>query len=113
MFNFSIFGGNEVRGQFKLDLKNTFVTLAGGQEIDLREVSLPDDTPVKIIICTLFGGAKVIVPPGTPVDIGGIMLIGGKKTDVTPGAEPSRKHLRISFNCLAGGLEVTSKGKDQ
>ena len=111
MFSFSIFGGTEVKGQYKLERKNTFATIAGGQELDLRQADLSGDGPIKITICTLFGGAKVIVPAGTPVDVGGIVLLGGKKTDVEPAAEPTQSHLKIRFNCLAGGLEVTSKTK--
>ena len=112
MFSFSIFGGTNVKGQYKPERKNTYVTLVGSQELDFRQAELPVDSPIKITICTLFGGAKVIVPPGTAVNVGGIMLLGGKKTYVDPGPEPAQSHLRIRFNCLAGGLEVTSKGKN-
>ena len=43
--------------------------------------------------------------------IGGIALIGRKKADVEPETEPAQSHLRISFNCLVGNLEVTTKAK--
>ena len=109
MFNFSVFGGTNVKGRYKPEQTNTFAMLAGGLEIDLRQAELPD-TPIKFSIYALFGGAKVIVSPGTSVDVGGIVILGGKKTDVDPGTEPSKAHVKIRFNCLAGGLEVTSRG---
>ena len=109
MFNFSVFGGTNVKGRYKPDAHNTYAMLAGGVEIDLRQAELPD-TPIKLTIYALFGGAKVIVPPGTSVDVGGVVILGGKKTNVDPGTEPSRAHVKIWFNCLAGGLEVTSRG---
>ena len=108
MFNFSIFGGTNVKGYYKPEPKNTYAMVAGGVEIDLRQAELPD-IPVKFTICTLFGGAKVIVPPGTSVDIGGIVLLGGKKSSLDSGTEPSKAHVKIRFNCLAGGLEVKSE----
>jgi predicted membrane protein len=110
VFNFSIFGGTEVKGQYKPEPRNIYTMLAGGMEIDLSQVEMPD-APVTFIICTFFGGAKVIVPPGTEVDIGGIVLLGGKKSSVDQVAVPSKGHVKIRFNCLAGGLEVTSKAK--
>ena len=108
MFNFSVFGGTNVRGRHKPEQKNTYVMLLGGLEIDLRQAELPD-TPIKFTIYALFGGAKVIVPPGTSVDVGGIAILGGKKTDVDPGTEPSLAHVKIRFNGLFGGLKVISK----
>ena len=108
MFNFSIFGGTDVKGKYRPEPNNTYVMLAGGVEIDLSEADLADSS-VKFSIYTLFGGAKVIVPPGTPVDVGGIVILGGKQSRVEPGNESSPAHIKIRFNCLAGGLEVTSK----
>ena len=110
MFNLSIIGGSKVKGKYKPKRKNTFATLIGDHKLDLRKAELPADTPIKITLCTLVGNAKVIVRPDTAVDIGGIALIGRKKTDVKPETEPAQSHLRISFNCLIGNLEVTSKG---
>ena len=111
MFHFSIIGGTKVKGKYKPERKNTYATLIGDHELDLHQAELPVDSPIKITICTLVGGAKVIVRPGTAVDVGGITLIGRKKTNVEPGTEPTQSHLRIRFNCLAGNLSVTSKGK--
>jgi len=67
MFNFTFLGGTSIKGHYKPNHKNTYATLVGGHDIDLRQADLPTDGPVKITICTLFGGAKVIVLPGTTV----------------------------------------------
>ena len=83
MFRFSIIGGAKVRGQYKLERKNTYTTLVGNHKLDLRQAELPADSPIKITICTLIGNAKVIVRPDTAVNIGGIALVGRKQTDVT------------------------------
>ena len=112
MFNFTFLGGTSIKGHYKPNHKNTYATLVGGHDIDLRQADLPTDGPVKITICTLFGGAKVIVLPGTTVIVGGITVLGGKKVTVEPGDGPSGAHVKIKFNCLAGGLEVSSKSKD-
>ena len=109
MFNFTVIGGTKVHGRFKPEDKHIYTTLIGDHKIDLREAELSKDTPIKITMCKLIGNAKVIVPPGTPIDVGGVVLIGNRKTSVDPGTESSGAHVKVSYNCLIGNLEVTSK----
>ncbi|MFC1944724.1 LiaF domain-containing protein [Chloroflexota bacterium] len=108
MFHFSILGNTKVKGKYKPDQKNMYATLLGNHELDLRQAELLSDTPIKITICALIGRAKVIVPSNISVDVGGMVVIGDRKTNVDDGTESPRAHLRISFNCIVGRLEVTS-----
>jgi hypothetical protein len=104
----SIFGGKEVQLASAPTGTEWSIAFFGGQKLDYRQASFPQDKAPRIIIVALFGGVDIRVPPGTQVTMDGFRLFGGSKVNVEPGNQPGGK-LRVSAWCIFGGTEVSSK----
>jgi cell wall-active antibiotic response 4TMS protein YvqF len=106
---FTLIGGADRKGRWRLAPRTTAVTFIGGPTLDLREATL-EGAEAEITLFTLIGGADVIVPEGIAVETSGFTLIGGD--DVKLAGEPpppGAPVVRIRSYTLIGGTDVKDR----
>ena len=96
---------------------NSYISLFGDTEIDMRESEFPPNTKVKFLIVKLCGDVKIYVPRGTPVTVRRVALCGDKRIDVEEENEmdDSAPRLTVRIVMLCGSLVVKNRkdGRDK
>jgi hypothetical protein len=106
---FSIMGGGDRRGRWRVGERLRAVAFWGGGDIDLREASLEGGS-VTITLVAIMGGFDVIVPPGVDVDVSGFAFMGGRDIKLS-GEQPPPGAPRIHIRAFAvmGGIDIKEK----
>ena len=107
--SFQFLGGNRVEGAPKLAGRYWYLSVVGGNHLDLRKAVFPQDQPVRINSISLTGGNRVLVPEGTTVNLGGFTLIGSNRANVPQAEEEVHNHLKVKHFCFIGGTRVRSE----
>ena len=103
---FSLIGGADRKGRWRVPRRLVSLTLIGGSDLDLREATL-SGPEAEITMIALIGGGDVIVPEGVAVETSGFTLLGGDDVKLSGPAPPAgAPTVRIRSFCLIGGTDV-------
>ena len=106
---FSILGGGDRRGRWRVGERLNAIAFWGGGDIDLRDASLESGTAT-ITLVAVMGGFDVIVPPGVDVEVSGFAFMGGRDIKLS-GEQPPPGAPRIHIRAFAvmGGIDIKEK----
>lgn len=111
-FSFSVMGGVEKKGDWHIAPTHTSITVMGGNELDLRHVTLSSQETV-INAFAVMGGIDIIVPDDVRVVDDGIGLMGGFGIEDDPACTVIQCELpddapviRIRGIALMGGVGI-------
>jgi hypothetical protein len=106
---FSIMGGGDRRGRWRVGERLNAVAFWGGGDIDLREATLASGE-VTITLVAIMGGFDVIVPPGVDVEVSGFAFMGGRDIKLS-GEQPPPGAPRIHIRAFAvmGGIDIKER----
>jgi hypothetical protein len=106
---FSIMGGGDRTGRWRVGERLNAIAVMGGGDIDLREATLPAGE-VTITLFAFMGGFDVIVPPGVDVEVSGFAFMGGRDIKLS-GEQPPPGAPRIHIRAFAvmGGIDLKEK----
>ncbi len=106
----AVLSGAERRGHWRLPAVLRVWAVAGGVELDFRDVAFPPGVTEVKVFC-FMGGCEIIVPPNIHLECDGIGILGGFETveRVPPRLEPDEPVLRISGVAVMGGFSVETR----
>lgn len=104
----AIIGGARRRGGWIPGWKNYALAIAGGIELDFRDIALPPGKVTEVTAVAVMGGVEIVVPPEVVLDVSGFAFMGGfEQGDHEPARyDPARPILRVRGVALMGGVEV-------
>jgi len=86
----------------------TALTIYGGAKLDFRDATFTT-SEVKVTLCSILGGAKIIVPPGVHVESNGIAILGGFGRGPGRPAEPDAPTIRINGLVILGAVAIQER----
>lgn len=103
----AVYGGLEFVSRANAFRRGTLLTMFGGSQVDLRDVTL-DPAGASFEVHTIFGGTAIIVPDGWRVTLDATSVFGGSENKVAPDdLSPDAPELAIRAWTLFGGLAVS------
>ncbi|GAA1481458.1 DUF1707 domain-containing protein [Gordonia sinesedis] len=104
----AIMSGSQLKGAVAVADTLTATAIAGGVEIDLREVEFT--APILTVQCTaIMGGVDIVVPPDVTVEVGGLAIMGGFGDQASGAGAPGAPTVRVTGFALMGGVDVKRK----
>jgi Domain of unknown function (DUF1707)./Predicted membrane protein (DUF2154). len=104
----AIFGGSDLRGNWRAPRRLSALCLFGGTNIDLRKAIVPAEGLTISCACA-FGGADIIIPPGMRVMTRGMGIFGGfDRADHEPD-DPEAPTIVVEGIAVFGGVSVKVK----
>ena len=103
----SVYGGLEFVSRANAFRRGTLLTMFGGSQVDLRDVTL-DPAGASFEVHTIFGGTAIIVPEGWRVTIDATSVCGGYENKVAVDDLPAgAPELAIRAWTIFGGFAVS------
>jgi hypothetical protein len=103
---FSIMGGHDRKGRWRVAPRCTVINVMGGSDLDFNDAELAADR-VELRVYSLMGGADIRVPEGLNVEVSEFALMGGNDIDLgRPQPDPGGPVLKIRLVSIMGGTDV-------
>lgn len=107
---FTIMGGAERTGSWRVPEKLQVVAIMGGVDLDFREAILaPGVTNVHVL--AMMGGVDIVVPPNLAVECNGAGVLGAfeamERAPAVP--DPDAPLLRIHGVAFMGGFDISTR----
>lgn len=103
-----ILSGAEIKSRSENFQGGSIMTVLGGAEIDLRDITIPEEGAT-MDLTTVLGGISIIVPEHVHVEFSGFPILGGWEDSTSIRSEEDRQVV-LKMNCLTilGGVEVNN-----
>jgi hypothetical protein len=107
-FTLAIMGGAERKGNWTPPRRLPVLTIMGGAQLDFRDATFA--TPeINVMLCSIMGGAEIIVPPGVRVESNGIAIMGGFGKGPGRPTDPDAPTIRINGLVIMGVVAIEER----
>lgn len=107
-FMFAILGLAKRKENWTPPRRLTVLTIYGGAALDFRDATFAT-SEVNVTLCSILGGAKIIVPPGVHVESNGIAILGGFGRGPGRPADPDAPTIRINGLVILGAVKIQER----
>lgn len=107
--SFQLLGDTRIKGATELSDSYWHISIIGGNNLDLRKATFPQDRPVNIKTFCLVGNTKILVPPGTKVDVSALRLLGDREVDISQAEKDIHNYIKVKHFGVIGDTKVRSE----
>jgi hypothetical protein len=103
---FSVMGGVDRKGRWRVAEHLRLVNFMGGSEIDLNDAELSAQH-TDVLVFSLMGGSTLWVPEGLNVEVSEFAFMGGNGVDLRDSrSDPEGPLLRVRLISIMGGTDI-------